>query len=715
MAGPVWGRATVIIDVDGDDVVRRVRQIGREAGTAGGSEMGDSLNRSLRKSLGKSDAFKGLREKMGGFRKVLQNLSKTWGGLSHNTRQWSLILGALVAGLPTLATLTQAVSGGLIILATNLLAVAAGAGVAIAAFIGLYDESIKLSEGAQASKDAFATLGDTFKALQGDITNAFFDGMASSIAALTSAVQTLSPVITVFAQTAGEQLGRIFEALASDRATTFFTALLDPLTGLAPILESLTTAAIEFGHAIGDIIIASLPFAQQFAGWLAQIATDFANWTAQNPGALEAFFQTAATVLPALGNAVAGLAAQFANLVTPAVVTDVTNLLNNLSTGLQWVFDALSIIGGLDVFGNLLVALTALSALMAPMVDAWTQISTAIGDVLYAALQAVVPIFYSLGAIVGPLVGVFAQLVVSLADALVPVLNTIGELFTALAPVFVAFGEHFAQIAAIAAAFFIPILEQIIGFIGDLLESLLPLIEDALPTLTTLFGLVATAIQFLMPVITFLANIVSGVLKIAFTVIIGVIQAVVAVVRGLADGLNYTLKPALDVMKKALSEFSRFVGDVWRNVERAFKVAINAIVGFFTPLIDAIREVVSWVTQLIGAIGRLDFGAIGNLFGAGGGGGFASGGVLVGPRRILAGEAGPEAIVPLNRALSQVDPSVRWLSAIAQGFSTPVMAGGGVVSGGRAPLALTQNIYQTGDPSRVANIVVNRIAERVAS
>lgn len=45
----------------------------------------------------------------------------------------------------------------------------------------------------------------------------------------------------------------------------------------------------------------------------------------------------------------------------------------------------------------------------------------------------------------------------------------------------------------------------------------------------------------------------------------------------------------------------------------------------------------------------------------------ASGGIFTGAQTRLIGEAGPEAVVPLNRPLSQVDPSVRWLSAYAQG------------------------------------------------
>lgn len=59
----------------------------------------------------------------------------------------------------------------------------------------------------------------------------------------------------------------------------------------------------------------------------------------------------------------------------------------------------------------------------------------------------------------------------------------------------------------------------------------------------------------------------------------------------------------------------------------------------------------------------------------------AAGSIVNGAQVVGVGEAGPEAIVPLNRPLSQVDPSVRWLSAIAQG-KNPVQGMGTGAGGG---------------------------------
>ena len=90
----------------------------------------------------------------------------------------------------------------------------------------------------------------------------------------------------------------------------------------------------------------------------------------------------------------------------------------------------------------------------------------------------------------------------------------------------------------------------------------------------------------------------------------------------------------------------------------------------------------------------------------------AAGGLFFGPSRRLIGEAGPEAVVPLNRSLMMVDPSVRWLSAIAQG-KAPGMASGGIVGGGRTLTIENINVNEVGDSRRTANDVIERFAEYV--
>ena len=95
--------------------------------------------------------------------------------------------------------------------------------------------------------------------------------------------------------------------------------------------------------------------------------------------------------------------------------------------------------------------------------------------------------------------------------------------------------------------------------------------------------------------------------------------------------------------------------------------------------------------------------------------GLAAGGIVTFGQERLIGEAGPEAVVPLNRPLSQVDPSVRMLSAIAQGMGMgPTSGGGGGGGGGGAGRQVhigEMNLHSpSADPRVVAREFVNQLA-----
>lgn len=120
---------------------------------------------------------------------------------------------------------------------------------------------------------------------------------------------------------------------------------------------------------------------------------------------------------------------------------------------------------------------------------------------------------------------------------------------------------------------------------------------------------------------------------------------------------------------------NRAVGDARANINTVPSVYTTAFNGDTSLLLQKIavaRQQISALTsQFAGAMGNADLGqSAGGLFGYAAGGRFMAGSVLSqGARLVIAGEDGPEAIVPLRRSLARVDPSVRGLSAYAQGLA----------------------------------------------
>jgi histone H3/H4 len=138
----------------------------------------------------------------------------------------------------------------------------------------------------------------------------------------------------------------------------------------------------------------------------------------------------------------------------------------------------------------------------------------------------------------------------------------------------------------------------------------------------------------------------------------------------------------------------------------------------FKPVVQVFKDIVGWVSDLVGWLGKLKVPDLkwpkmpDWLPGDQGGGKNkkAAGGLVFAPTRAIIGEAGPEAIIPLTRPLSQVDPSVRAMAALLRGQQKPKV---GMAATATIGPSMTNNFNitsQAEDPRAVAAQVVNRLA-----
>lgn len=146
----------------------------------------------------------------------------------------------------------------------------------------------------------------------------------------------------------------------------------------------------------------------------------------------------------------------------------------------------------------------------------------------------------------------------------------------------------------------------------------------------------------------------------------------------------------MDGIKQGLSTAGGVAQDIASGVR-------SALVSMINSLIDAINNA---IPNSLGA-GKLSVNLPDNPIGHVG----AAGGLAYGPQKWLIGEAGREAVVPLDRPLSQVDPAVRELSAYAQGIPT---SGSNTINRGVDVGGITI-ITPTEDPAAVADETLNRL------
>ena len=187
-----------------------------------------------------------------------------------------------------------------------------------------------------------------------------------------------------------------------------------------------------------------------------------------------------------------------------------------------------------------------------------------------------------------------------------------------------------------------------------------------------------------------------------------------AIINGVADSNLTTFNGNNQPLNSAAGDANRFIDRVYDSNLTTFNgnasdvqskagqatAAVNSVPDYNTTTLtvdmSGFIASVRYAKSLLNDLGQARVNAAGRAAGAIVGA--QAGTILSGPRVVLAGEAGPEAIVPLRRPLNQVDPSVRALSAIAQGMGMPTIEPGAIVIN-----------TPTKSPERVAEKVLDAI------
>lgn len=143
------------------------------------------------------------------------------------------------------------------------------------------------------------------------------------------------------------------------------------------------------------------------------------------------------------------------------------------------------------------------------------------------------------------------------------------------------------------------------------------------------------------------------------------------------------------------------VGRVIGAIAGRLSGVYNAIVSPFQRAWEAVQRIISNISNIsipnpFSGIDLTPWNAAGNIY--------------TGPTVVGVGEAGAEAIVPLDRPLSMVNPNVRALSAIAQG-KAPMPGGAGVGSSVTVEAGAVVVTTAATSPSVVGSIVLDEIAD----
>lgn len=261
------------------------------------------------------------------------------------------------------------------------------------------------------------------------------------------------------------------------------------------------------------------------------------------------------------------------------------------------------------------------------------------------------------------LLPVFNQLATFMIDTLFPALErAYNTVIPALRDAWDSISSTLGPLIRDLRDFLAPIIERIVKFLKEnteVVKVFLAVLAGA-ATLAMIAALVAAIGAIFNPVTLVIGAIAALAAGIAyawnnFETFRNVVKTVVDFVVAYATFWWDSFKWVFDNVFGGLDGIRR----VWDILVDAFRLGIDALVGFFGGLWNAVMTVVNAVKAAIDGISSLinkaksipGAGAISSVIG-----GisniipFAEGGIVTGPTLGLVGEAGPEAIIPLDRA-----------------------------------------------------------------
>ena len=292
-----------------------------------------------------------------------------------------------------------------------------------------------------------------------------------------------------------------------------------------------------------------------------------------------------------------------------------------------------------DLVEGLMPVLEIIGTELASAFEALSPVLTNIVGLLPELIKSFVPMI----PIIGQLVGLFLEMIVAVLPLFVDLFNQLLPVISELVPII-------ADAFMVAVEALLPVFMELVKALMPIVVALLPILADLIvslaPVFVRLINAVMPLIDMLLPVfidlITFLTPLLLLVADILAVVLVGAVDLFVA---------------AIEWLEPKLAAFGEFFSKLWFGIQTLFVKVINGLISnfenFINFFIDGFNAVIRGVNAVRRALkqdplelaarvsfGRLEAPDLVPL---------AAGGIVMGPTQALIGEAGPEAVVPLNK------------------------------------------------------------------
>lgn len=281
------------------------------------------------------------------------------------------------------------------------------------------------------------------------------------------------------------------------------------------------------------------------------------------------------------------------------VLIIIDELFSFIADNVGRILGILSVIAGLSLFSTLAGILGTVITqiqLAVGVFSGWASLATALSgafgilpQIFASIVMAVNPVNVIIGAVIATVVDLW-QKSKSFRDDIVSILGNIATIVQ----------KVFLNIVA-------PIIDTVGKIIDDFVETVLTPLWNAWENVfQSIMGLVSDFLKFVTPIFSTILDILGPIFKLALTLLRGVFDMVFAAIRGIIERADKTICERVNNIREFFRNLGEWMegtfGFKWKNVFETVKNVVKAFRDFMGPIINSLEVVFLGLTSFISGV-----------------------------------------------------------------------------------------------------------------
>lgn len=277
----------------------------------------------------------------------------------------------------------------------------------------------------------------------------------------------------------------------------------------------------------------------------------------------------------------------------------IDGLFSFIADNVGLILGILSAIAGLSLFSTLagiLGTVVTQIQLAVGIFAGWTSLATA----LSGAFGILPQIFASIVMAINPVTVIIGVVIATVVDLWNKSKSFRNDIVSILGNIATIVQKVFLNIVA-------PIIETVGDIIGDFVDMVLKPLWNAWENVfQSIMGLVSDFLKFVTPIFSTILDILGPVFKLALTLLRGVFDMVFAAIRGIIERADKTICERVNNIREFFRNLGEWMegtfGFKWKNVFETVKNAVKAFRDYVGPIINSLEVVFLGLTSFISGV-----------------------------------------------------------------------------------------------------------------